>query len=150
MRRVFLSIGSNLQPEKHVPACIQLLQEKFPKLKISSIYETDPVGPAGSKKFWNLAAEIETALSKEDLRIELRQIEEQLGRRRNPSDKFAPREIDIDILPQPDYQSQAFIVIPLSEIAPHAKDEETGKTFGELARSFGKEKEAYKKTAYFA
>ncbi len=131
MSRLFLSIGSNIEPEKHIPACISLLQKTFDVKKISSVYETDPVVPAGDKKFWNLAAEIENSLTREKLIAEIRGIEEKLGRKREEN-KFAPRPIDIDVLPQPGYQEQGFIVIPLAEIAPEAKDPETGKSFLEL------------------
>ncbi len=81
MSRFFLSIGSNIQPEKNVPACIVLLRKSFDVKKVSSVYETDPVGPAGDKKFWNLAAEIESVLPREKLIAEIRDLEEKLGRK---------------------------------------------------------------------
>ena len=137
MNTFYLSIGSNLDPQKNIPAALDLLRKKFPKITFSAIYETDPVGPAGDQKFWNLAAKIETKLIRQRLFVELRRLEEKLGRRRT-SNKFAPRPIDLDILPQPEYQKQAFIVIPLAEIAPDEKDPATGKTFGELGREIKK------------
>ncbi len=130
---VFLSIGSNIEPERHIPACLQLLKKNFEVLKISPIYETDPVGPAGEHPFWHLAVEFETALTKKELSEKLREIERALGRTRDPLNKFAPRTIDLDILPQPDYQNQAFIMIPLAHLAPEALDPETGETFKSLA-----------------
>ncbi len=141
MSSVFLSLGSNLSPERYVPACIETLKRKFKVKKISSVYETDPVGAAGKEKFWNLAAEVDTDLDRAALSRELRQIEESLGRKRDPSNKFAPRTIDIDILPQPDYCAQGFIMIPLAEIAPEAKDSETGRPFREYAEKFTEEKQ---------
>ena len=104
---------------------------------MSSIYETDPIGPAGDKKFWNLAAEIESPLSRQELSQAIRKTEEALGRKREKN-KFAPRSIDIDLLPQPDYQNQGFIMVPLAEIAPKAIDPETGKNFKELKESLKK------------
>ena len=133
MNPVFLSIGSNVAPSRNIPECLKLLRENFTVLKISPAYETDPVGPAGEKKFWNLAASLDCGLEKKELVEKLREIEASLGRRREAGNKFAPREIDIDILPQPGYQDHAFIMIPLAEIAPQAQDAETGKTFQELA-----------------
>lgn len=144
-RRIFLSIGSNIEPERHVPACIETLQKKFSVLKVSSIYETDPVGTPGAEKFWNAAAEIETDFDAEKLSAELRGIEMSLGRRRIPGNKFAPRTIDIDVLPQPGFQKQGFVMIPLAEIAPEEKDSETGRTFSELASALAGKKEKCRK-----
>ena len=137
MSLFYLSIGSNVHPESNIPACIRLLRETFDVKKISSVYETDPIGPAGDKKFWNLAAEIESVLSRENLIAEIRRLEEKLGRKRE-ANKFAPRSIDIDLLPQPGYQEQGFIMIPLAEIAPETKDPETGKSFVGLEKSLKK------------
>ena len=147
MKTVFLSIGSNVEPEKNVPACLKLLKERFHVLKISTIYETDPVGPAGDKKFWNLAVAIETERQDEALRQELRKIEEALGRVRPSKNKFAPRTMDLDILPQADYQHQAFIMIPLAEIAPEEKDTETNLTFQELARPLEASAQSFRKVS---
>jgi 2-amino-4-hydroxy-6-hydroxymethyldihydropteridine diphosphokinase len=133
MSRFYLSIGSNIHPESNIPASIRLLRETFDVKKISSVYETDPIGPAGDKKFWNLAAEIESSLTREELVSQIRRLEEKLGRKRE-ANKFAPRSIDMDLLPQSGYQEQGFIIIPLAEIAPEAKDPETGKSFAELEK----------------
>jgi 2-amino-4-hydroxy-6-hydroxymethyldihydropteridine diphosphokinase len=143
-RTVYLSLGSNVRPEEHIPACIQKLRDQFEVLSVSSIYETEPVGPAGPDKFWNAAAAIRTVLAPETLISCLRELEASLGRKRS-ADKFAPRSIDIDVLPQPGYQEQAFIMIPLAEIAAEAKDPETGQTFGKLAEFFAKEKKSYRR-----
>jgi 2-amino-4-hydroxy-6-hydroxymethyldihydropteridine diphosphokinase len=143
--RRFLSLGSNINPESHLPACIEALKKKFPVCGVSSLYETDPVGNAGDSKFWNAVVEIESALGLEALTGELREIETALGRRRDPSNKFAPRTIDIDILPQPGYQDQGFIIVPLTEIAPDEKDPVTGKTYFELSEKFSEEKKKYRR-----
>lgn len=139
MSSVFLSIGSNIEPEKNIPACLKLLKDHLTVLKVSPAYETDPVGPAGPEKFWNLAVEIESSLDRQGLTEKLRGIETALGRRRDPHNKFTPRTIDLDILPQPDYQNQAFIIVPLAEIAPEARDPQTGETFRDLAGKLKKE-----------
>ena len=135
----FLSIGSNLEPAKHIPACIAALKNEFTVKKISSVYETQPVGPTGPDLFWNLAAEIETPLEIEDTVKKLRKLEAELGRKRNPGNKFLPRTIDLDLLPQKDYQKQAFIMIPLAEISPRTLDPESGKSFQELAETLKSE-----------
>lgn len=145
MRRIFfLCLGSNIHPEIHIPAGLALLKKELNVKKISSIYETDPVGPTGPSKFWNLAVAIETDLNRKQLIAHLRKIEDELGRVR-AQDRFAPRTMDIDILPQPDYQQLAFTMIPLAEIAPLDKDPQTGKTFRELAENLKKGSQGFKK-----
>lgn len=139
MNRFFLSLGSNIDPQKHLPACLEILKSKFSVKKVSSIYETKPVGPAKGNNFWNAVVEIETPLSAAQLLKDVRIVEASLGRIRNPKDKYAPRTIDIDILPQADYQRQAFIIIPLAEIAPHDIDPESGRSFSALAKSIPQE-----------
>ena len=133
MNEVFLSVGSNIEPEKNIPACLKILKETFPVKKTSSIYETDPVGSAGNRKFWNLAVLIETGLARKALIKELQKIEASLGRQRDPHDKFAPRSIDLDIVPAPDYLEQPFVMIPLAEIAPGTVDPDSGRTFAAWA-----------------
>lgn len=139
MSSVFLSLGSNIEPAKNIPACLKLLKENFTVLKISPVYETDPVGPAGPQPFWNLAIEIESNLDRKNLTEKLRKVEARLGRTRDPQNKFIPRTLDIDILPQPDYQNQAFIMVPLADIAPETRDPETGETFKSLAAKLREE-----------
>ncbi len=129
----YLSLGSNIEPEKNIPACLKKLSALWPQIRFSTVYETDPVGPAGTQKFWNLAAELETQKTESELRADLREIEAGLGRVRVPGERFAPRTIDIDILPQADYQRQAFMMIPLAEIAPESVDKESGLSFKTLA-----------------
>jgi 2-amino-4-hydroxy-6-hydroxymethyldihydropteridine diphosphokinase len=136
VRAVFLSIGSNIQPEKNIPACIHILKKKFRVKSISSIYETKPVGMKGGRNFWNLAVEIRTPLDKKHLALALRGVEKSLGRRRRKRNKFVPRTIDLDPLPQKHYQKHAFIMIPLAEIAPRVRDPRTGKTLRALAKPF--------------
>ncbi len=135
----YLSLGSNIQPEKNVPACLELLKSELAVQAISTVYETEPVGPAGRQKFWNAAVAVQSALTREKLSQHLRTIEARLGRTRSAADRFAPRTIDIDLLPQPGYQKLAFIMIPLSEIAPKERDPETGKCFVELAEGLSRQ-----------
>ncbi|MSR77994.1 MAG: 2-amino-4-hydroxy-6-hydroxymethyldihydropteridine diphosphokinase [Candidatus Omnitrophica bacterium] len=145
MSSYYLSIGSNLNSKLAVPQCLKLLDQTFTLKKVSSIYETQPVGPVGGDLFWNLAAEIKTALDRKSLDQALKKIEAALGRKRDPQNKYAARPIDLDILPQAGYQKLPFIMIPLAEISPGEKDPETGKTFAELAKIFEKEKKSYRK-----
>ena len=145
MSLYLLSLGSNIRPEKHIPQCIQALKKALNVERVSSIYETDPVGPTGPHVFWNMGIGIQSDLSRENLTKVLRKIEDALGRTRDAQNKFAPRTIDIDILPQQDYQRQAFIMIPIAEIYPEEKDPETNKTFRELAKELETQVQACRK-----
>lgn len=144
-QEVFLSLGSNIHPRKSIVDAVQQLKKSFTVKQISPVYETAPHGPAGDQPFFNLIVSIETLLSGAELQTKLREIESALGRIRNPTNKFAPRTMDIDIIPQPCFQSQPFIMIPLADIAPGHKDSETGKTFLELSQEFTEEKKSYRK-----
>lgn len=133
MTAAFLSIGSNIEPQKNIPLCLDLLRTRFRVLKESSIYETAPVGSAGMENFWNLAAKIEMELSREELIKKIRSIESALGRTRDPQNKFAPRTIDIDLLPETGFAELPFVMIPLAEIAPEQYDPDSGKLYREIA-----------------
>src|SRR3989338_8009564 len=88
--KAYLSLGSNINPSKNVPACLQKLRSDFRLLKISSVYETSPVGPAGKRNFWNLGAVLESRLSRKTLLAQLRRMESKLGRIRTVR-KYGPR-----------------------------------------------------------
>lgn len=113
--------------------------------RTSSLYETAPVGKIKQPVFLNLAAEIETVLEPLELLNAVKEIEQRLGRR--PSERWGPREIDIDIIlwgdrtmdiepltvPHREFRTRAFVLKPLAEIAPQAVDPITGMTVAELA-----------------
>lgn len=140
----FLSLGSNLRPRKHLKACLSRLRENFEILRVSPIYETPPFGPAGSRPFWNAAVLLRAQTDRRELRIRLQKIETSLGRRRS-RDKYAPRTIDIDLLPYRGYTKHPFVVLPMVEIAPDWKDPRSGKSMRQLARKFRREKRLYQK-----
>lgn len=133
MKVYILILGSNIEPEKNMPLARTKLQAAFPGMLFSDFYETDPVGAVGPEKFWNAAGIVKTNLSRDEVSILTKKIETDLGRIRDPENKFIARTMDIDILPCEHWQDQAFIMVPLAEIAAEVIDPETGKTFGELA-----------------
>ena len=95
----YIGIGSNLGDRRaYIDKTIETLGAvKGVKIRrISSIYETDPVGGIRQGKFLNGVMEIETTLNPSGLLKELNSIEAALGRVRGP--KNAPRVIDLDIL----------------------------------------------------
>lgn len=133
MKVYLLILGSNIEPEKNMPLARARLKAAFRDMLFSDFYETDPVGSTEPEKFWNAAGIIKTELSRDEVSILLKKIESDLGRVRDPKNKFAPRTMDIDILPSENWQEQAFIMVPLAEIAAEITDPETGKKFGDLA-----------------
>ncbi len=102
-------------------------------VKVSKLYETDPVGGPPQGKFLDGAAEILTQLTPHELLALLKLTEKKVGR--TPSKvKWGPREIDLDILlygdivmdepdlviPHPQLHLRRFMLGPLAEIAPDA------------------------------
>ena len=57
--KVYVSIGSNIDRERHITAALDALAEKFSVLDISSVYESEAVGFAGDN-FFNLVAGFDT------------------------------------------------------------------------------------------
>ena len=124
MARVFIGVGSNIDPEANVRKALKLLGETVHLLKISEFFRTDPLGNRNQPVFYNGVVEVETELAPADLKFAvLREIEHQLGRERG-EDKYAPRPIDLDILiydnivisndemrlPDPDILQRPFLV----------------------------------------
>lgn len=114
-------------------------------LKVSKLYETDPVGGPPQDKFLDAAAEILTALTPHELLALLKDAEKKVGR--SPSQvKWGPREIDLDILlygdlvmnepdltiPHPRLHQRRFMIEPLSEIAPEVVHPIENKTAADI------------------
>ena len=129
--RCYIGIGSNLgDRQKYIESAIQRLKETkgIEVKKVSSIYETDPLGGPSQGKYLNGAIEIETEIEPRELLTRLLDIEIQLGRKRTV--KNGPRTIDLDILlfgdkkidepglkiPHPRMQRREFVMKPLKEI----------------------------------
>jgi len=148
MTTVYLGLGSNMgDRRRNLEAALDALRAhpQIAVTAVSSFLETDPVGgPPGQGKFLNAAAKIETDLSPEALLEELKRVERALGRREGP--RWGPREIDLDILlcgntildtealtiPHPRMRERRFVLEPLAEIAPAARDPVTGLSVREL------------------
>ena len=121
--RVYISLGSNIQPEIHIPAAVKWLDERFELLAYSSVYQSPALGTAGPD-FLNAAALIETQHSADALKnTYFRPYEASTGRVRS-ADKNAPRPIDIDILiynnhlVELELWDQAHLAVPLAQIFP--------------------------------
>ena len=145
--RVFIGIGSNVDPEANIPRALELLGRSARILRLSNFRRTAPVGPAGQPAFVNGVAEIETALPPRTLKYDvLRRIEAELGRTRSSPDKYRPRPIDLDLLlygrlvlrepgltlPDPDLRERAFLARAVLELAPDLALPDTGEPLASL------------------
>ncbi len=129
MARVFVGVGSNVEPELHVPRALARLDEAVGVLGVSTLYATPPVGRPSDPPFVNGVVEVRDALAPAPLKAVLGRIEWGEGRRRG-SDLLAPRPIDLDLLlhgdlvsttprlPHPDVTTRSFVAVPLLELDP--------------------------------
>lgn len=147
MTRCYVSVGSNIDKERHVRAAVRALAARFAPLTVSRVFESAPVGFEGDS-FFNLVVGFDTPDAEDAVLAQLARIEAANGRRRD-GPRFGPRTLDLDLLlfgdtvrhdarhrlPHPDIVTYPFVLHPLAEIAPHARHPESGETFSELARS---------------
>ena len=96
VHKVYVGIGSNIEPIAHIKKCIKSLKESFSNLQLSPIYESSSMGFDGPN-FYNLAAFFETKNDLVSLKKLLNDIETQNGRSLGEV-KFSSRTLDIDIL----------------------------------------------------
>jgi len=123
LHKAYLSLGSNINPEANLRRAIKLLKHRGQVLAISSAWESKAIG-SNAPNYLNACLIYLTGLTVERLRSNiLRPIETELGRTRS-GDKFAPRPIDIDLIAfdetayKMEYWNKAFLLVPLSQIAP--------------------------------
>lgn len=93
------SLGSNVEPETHMPLAIDRLVRWFSLVQVSPLIRTQPVGLMGGGDFINGLVRFQTNLSDGELKQRLNALETDLGRdRHHPDKKRLPRTIDVDIL----------------------------------------------------
>lgn len=142
---VYLSIGTNMGDRAlNLSEALRLISGAVEMNETSSVYETDPVGYTEQPEFWNLVARVQTDLPARQLMAEMLAIENRMGRKRSVPN--APRIIDIDILlyddvisqdpvvalPHPRMAERAFVLKPLTELAPHLADPRSGERYTEM------------------
>jgi GTP cyclohydrolase-4 len=143
--RAYLALGANLgDRQANMIQALQSIRTSASIESISSFFETTPVGYLDQPDFLNMACQITTELPPLELLHFLKQIERQMGRQ--TSFRNAPRPIDIDILlyddlvfesseltiPHPRLTERAFVLAPLSEIAPEVVHPVLKQTMSEL------------------
>ena len=97
MNRVFIGIGSNIDPYRHIERALHCLAREHRLVQSSSLTVTAPVGFAAQPDFVNGAALVETELDFDAFTRYCKALEQRLGRVKTVN-KFGPRTIDLDIV----------------------------------------------------
>jgi 2-amino-4-hydroxy-6-hydroxymethyldihydropteridine diphosphokinase len=148
MARVYLSLGANLEPRRHLAAAVEALRQRFGKITVSPAYRSQSVGFDGAD-FVNMAVGLDTDLSPETLNDWLHALEDRQGRRRDVP-RYSDRTLDIDIvfydalvidgpghlqIPRNELQ-HAFVLRPIADIAPAFRHPVSGLSMAELWAAF--------------
>ena len=152
MGKAYLSLGSNVLPERNLASALRALRERFGALLASPVYRTTAIGFDGPD-FLNAAAVLDSDLGVHELNDWLHALEDAHDRDRS-GPRFGDRPLDIDIvfyddlvlegtghpgsspgqvlqLPR-DELKHAFVLKPLAEIAPDFVDPRSGRTLAAL------------------
>ena len=138
LRRIYLSLGSNIDPQTNLIAASSELRNSFSPVTFSSVIETISDGTSGPN-FLNAAAVINTTASFEELKYGfIRKLEGSLGRIRT-ADKNSPRSIDLDIsvidqdVVDPNIWSRVYLAVPLSDLGLSLLEPKSGKSLLEIS-----------------
>ncbi len=131
-KRFAIGLGSNLGDRlANLRLGLRAVAAHADDLRVSAVYETEPVHFEAQGPFLNACCVGRTRLTPHQLLSELQDAERRAGRRRG-GPRFGPRELDLDlllygdqtlesdhlILPHPRIRERAFVLVPLAEIAP--------------------------------
>ena len=144
-----IALGSNLGDRAaHLNHAIARLRDLLGDVRVSRFYNTVPVeAPGPQPLFLNAAAVGQATMPPRELLKALLAIEDERGRQR--PHRNAPRSLDLDLIlfgdaaidepglvvPHPRFRGRRFVLEPLAEIAPDARDPVTGKTVSELLKA---------------
>lgn len=144
MNRVYLSLGSNLDPQRYLRAALAELRAAFGPLLVSPTYRTQAVGFDGPA-FLNLAVGLDTDVKPQALNDWMHALEERHGRRRDVP-RWSSRTLDVDIvlygdrilrgegnleIPR-DELKHAFVLKPLADIAGEVRHPVSGQTLAAM------------------
>ncbi len=151
MAVIYISVGSNINAEYHVCSGIAALKEMYGAISISTVYESDAVGFDGDN-FYNLVIKANVTDDVETVVINLRLIEDNFNRDRS-GPKFSSRTLDLDLLlydelilnqphlelPRGEITTNAFVLLPLSELASDFIHPLEKKSIGQLWQEYDKD-----------
>lgn len=149
MNTAYLSLGSNLGDRfDMLQDAVRILRQRegIKVTRISSVYETEPVGYTEQATFLNLVVEIMSELSAEKVLSICMETEQSMGRIREF--RWGPRCIDLDILlyndenivsenliiPHPRMHERGFVLVPLIELVPNQVHPVTGVPFSDYTK----------------
>ena len=153
MATVYLSLGSNIAVQDNITAALDGLEDEFGTLQISSVYESESVGFSGDN-FFNLVVGVRTATAVGEISQCLKRLENSRLRDRT-TPKFSARTLDIDILcvddlygaidgidlPRDEILKNAFVLLPLSEIAGDRLHPLTGVSYAQHWHDYDKHRQ---------
>ncbi|MEQ9365111.1 MAG: 2-amino-4-hydroxy-6-hydroxymethyldihydropteridine diphosphokinase [Leptospirales bacterium] len=119
--QAFVSVGSNIEPQKHVERAAEILADEHALLDRSRLIQTAPDGFQDQPDFLNGAFWIETCLEYDAFNAYLKGLEKRLGRVKGPI-KSGPRTIDLDIIVwdgrvrHSDYPAKDYTRDPIDEL----------------------------------
>jgi 2-amino-4-hydroxy-6-hydroxymethyldihydropteridine diphosphokinase len=149
---VYIALGANLGDRRaNLVAALQAMAPDVKVKAVSALYESEPQPPAPPPAYLNAAARVATELEPEALLAYLKQIEHDLGRR--PSERWAPRPIDLDIvlyddrvletaalrIPHVQLPKRNFVLCPLLDLDPNLKHPVTGERLDVILKRVGEE-----------
>ena len=144
LTQIYLGLGSNIERERHLRAGLDALAGFLVDVRCSAVFESQPVG-IKSGPFFNLVVSAYTDLPLMELDRRLKSIEADNGRHA-PDRKGLPLDIDVLlygelvgnfdglVLPRAEILKNAFVLWPLSLMAPDRLHPEAGKTMAHLWR----------------
>ena len=158
---VYVSAGSNIEPEKNLRVACGELEELFGPLSQSSVYRTKAIGFDGDD-FLNMVLSFSTRMFLDDIMAELERIQILSGRKPS-APPFSPRTLDLDLLlygqqvvdsskislPRADITKYAFVLGPMAELAPRLRHPRSGKTMRELWAAFDRRKQPIQRLSDF-
>ena len=123
MTHYLIGLGSNINPEENIRLAISHLGNFLTIRRQATVLRTEPVGYTAQPEFLNTAVLAESELDPAELKVQLQQIERDLGRQPS-ANKNGPRPIDLDILvvddriADEDVYTRPFLAAAVRELLP--------------------------------